>query len=134
MSTYISKSKSYLEQYNDFIKPKKTFTVKFYREYEGDGGYWNYYDEWVSGPTVRDIIVEKTFDNLETALGFADTVQETILSQEKEKCNSDKIDMYWMSEFSFNFHNPNNHDLIYAHINWGGSDKKMVLTYNIIEQ
>lgn len=132
MSTYIPKSKTYLEQYTEFMSAEKMFTVKFYEEYEGEGGYWNCYDKWVSGPTERDIVEEKTFSTIESALHYADAMQEWILNEEKTRAKRD--DIYWMSEFNYNFHAKHNHQLIYAHINWCGSNYKMTLTYNIVEK
>lgn len=141
MSVFIRKSKTYLEQYEDFMKSEKTFTVKFYKEYEGEGGYWDYRDMWVSGETVREVVVEKTFSTIESALQFADMTQKTILDEEQtrrdeldKKYGGSTIEVYWQSEFNFKFNDPNNHQLIHAYINWGGSDYKMDLTYNIIER
>ena len=141
MSVFIRKSKTYLEQYEDFMKSEKTFTVKFYKEYEGEGGYWDYRDMWVSGKTVREIVVEKTFSTIESALQFADMTQKTILDEEQtrsdeldKKYGGSTIEVYWQSEFNFKFNDPNNHQLIHAYINWGGPDYKMDLTYNIIEK
>lgn len=141
MSTFISKTKTYLEQYEDFMKLEKVFTVKFYKEYEGEGGYWDYRDMWVSGGTVREVVVEKTFSTIESALHFADVTQKMILDEEQTrrdesygKFGRETVEIFWMSEFNFSFHNPNNHQLIHAYINWGGSSYKMDLTYNTIEK
>lgn len=146
MVTYSENNTTYLALYKKFIKSDKIFTVKFYKEYEGEGGFWDLCDIYVSGPTKQEIINEKTFNTIEAALKFADDEQARILFQEKEKhkkmcmefhSEEESIEMtnklYWMSEFNFNFHNLNNHNLIYAHINWRGSNYHMVITYNIIE-
>lgn len=122
-------NKTYLEQYTELMSKPKEFTVEFYKEYEGEGGYWNVYDEWVSGETVHEVVEKKTFSTIESALHFADVVQERILNEERKRY----ADARWLSESNFRFGDTDNNQIIYAHINWGGSSYKMVLDYNIIQ-
>ena len=61
------KSMNYLDTYKKFIESNKIFFVKFYKEYEGEGGYWNERDIQVSGDyneqVKRGLIVDCPFED-----------------------------------------------------------------------
>ena len=129
------KIKSYLERYKHFVSSPKTYTVEFFKEYEGKGGYWDYRDMWIDGPTIHETCYIKTFDTIEDALAYADLKQKEILELEKEREKKNSLsykgidNIHWISEPKFSF-DESHTDLIYAHINWGGSSYYMKLSYS----
>lgn len=126
---------SYLNLYRSYHRAKKDFIVEFYKRYEGKGGYWNAVDEWVSGEAVHETVCEKHFDDLESALKFADEMQEEILKEERKRATGWKPeDIFWLSEFRINTNNSSKWDLIEAQINWGGSTYRMDMYMTIKEE
>lgn len=131
-------NQSYYEQYVEFMKKEKIFTVKFYRTYEGEGGYWDFRDEWVPGPTEEEVLEEKTFSTIESALHYADTKQESIIEEARQKyvehnnfsqiAIDRKDSIYWLSDF-----NVKGKSIIHAHVNWSGCNINMDLSFNFIE-
>ena len=122
----------YLEQLKTFSNTSKVFTVKFYKEYEDDNGYWDAFDNWVEGDIKEDIVYEKSFLTLEKALEFADKTQENILKEEQERYNNiskTPMTLYWFSTYMLQ-----PYSFITAFINWGGSEYRMKITYKVIEK
>lgn len=123
---------SYLDTYKNFIGLNKVFFVKFYKEYEGDGGYWNAQDNWVSGDIVCDTLVEQKFYSIEDALKFADYKQDEFLNQEQFRAekHSDywkENKLSWMSNFNIKNVDSKHWEFIQARINWGGSNIRMLM-------
>ena len=126
------KSMNYLDTYKKFVESNKVFFVKFYKEYEGAGGYWNEYDIWVSGDTVCETLIEQKFYSIEDALKFANDKQMEFLEQEQAKAEKDsdywkEHKLYWISTFNANSEDYRRWELIQARINWGGSTIKMAV-------